>query len=735
MKRTLLVIAGVLIAALAVWILSRGTRGGGASIDAADGPVVFISIDTLRADRLPVYGYMQAKTPHIDKLAADGVVFENAYAHSPQTLPSHTSILSGELPFEHGVRDNVGFTVKQGQRFLQHALKDAGYATGGFVSSYVLREQTGFHQGFDTFDDELPAASPEQPLGQVQRRGEDTIAAATRWIDGQAKKFFLFAHIYEPHTPYTPPARFANPDRYDGEVEYSDEIIGRLLDHLRAKNVYDEATIVLFSDHGEGLGDHGEEEHGMFLYRETIRVPLIIKLPNSRSAGKRITAPVQHLDLVPTVLEMTGRLKPASTGAELASTRTAAVAAGFSRPGGGRSLVPVLTGTGDLAAGSIYSESLSPRYHFGWSELYALSDDRYRLIRAPKDELYDLAQDPRELTSLAANRPQVRTAMRGALDALIANARVTAPSSVSEDDRQKLAALGYVGTQTGTSLQLPGDQLPDPKDKIGVLKMYREASRLSSEGKYADAVRLYRDLLRDEQGMTDAWLQLADASTQLGRTQEALAAFKEVITRDPKNAAALTGATAVLLRAGRIDDAKAHAELAVPVAPAIAHEMLARIAVYQRDASAARRHAQLAQQADPSLPMMAFVEGLLLHAQGQFAQAAQRFLEAKQAMASRTEQLADLNYLAGDCLARMEQYGEAERLFKAEIALFPAHVRARTGLAMVYKATGRDAEASRAIEEMVEKAPNSEGIEAAAQLWTMFGEPRKAAAVRARTRR
>ena len=722
MSRRVAILLAVAAAGLLTWLaLDRiRSRGDGATLD---GPIVFISVDTLRADRLPAYGYKGIRTPNIDRLAADGVLFENAYAHSPQTLPSHTSILSGELPFEHGVRDNVGFTVKSGQRFLQHALKDAGFATAGFVSAYVLREQTGFNQGFDTFDDDLPAASPEQPLGQVQRGGEQTMAAAIKWIDGRtsgdAARFFLFTHIYEPHTPYIPPARFAKADPYDGEVEYADEIVGKLLDHLRARGLYDKALIVLLSDHGEGLGDHGEEEHGIFLYRETIQVPLIVKMPGSATGGKRIAAPVQHVDLVPTIEDFF-RLKAEAT------TRT--------EPHG-RSLVPALTGTGDLAPATIYSESLSPRYHFGWSELYALSDDRYRLIRAPKDELYDLAQDPEERTSIATQRVQVHDAMRSALDRMIAGTSVAAPSTVSDEDRRKLAALGYVGTQSGTALQRPADELPDPKDKIETLKLYRRAGRLAGERKYGEAATLFRQLLQADPGMTDVWLQLAEASNRLGRPSDALAAYKEVISRDAKNPAALTGATAVLLRMGRVDDAKAHAELAIEVAPAIAHETLARIAVHQKDDAAARRHARLAQDADPTLAMPAFIEGLLAHTRGDFVRAADQLRVAHDAMSRRTEQLADLNFLLGDSLARLERYQEAERYLKAEVALFPAHVPSRAGLAMLYKATGRDAEAERAVEDLLSNAPNAAGLEAAAQLWTMFGEPRKAAAVRARMRR
>jgi arylsulfatase A-like enzyme len=323
---------GVVVAAVAAAAAFWMWRGQPAR-SGVDGPIILISIDTLRADRLPAYGSTATRTPNIDRLVADGVLFEQAYAHSPQTLPSHTSILSGELPFEHGVRDNIGFNVKDGQRFLQTALHDRGFATAGFVSSYVLRHQLGINQGFDLYDDEMPPAAADKPLGQVQRPGADTVAAAMRWVDGRPNpKFFLFTHIYEPHRPYTPPERFAAAGPYNGEVEYADEIVGTLLDHLRAKGLYERATIVLLSDHGEGLGDHGEDEHGMFLYRETVQVPLVIKLPGETHAGKRVAAQVQHIDLVPTILDLAGA--PAGTHR-------------------GRSLRPALEGSGPLAEASI----------------------------------------------------------------------------------------------------------------------------------------------------------------------------------------------------------------------------------------------------------------------------------------------------------------------------------------------------------------------------------------------
>jgi arylsulfatase A-like enzyme/tetratricopeptide (TPR) repeat protein len=723
MKKPILAIAAaVLVTAVAFGAWRWRATGGPVR---AEGPVILISIDTLRADRLPAYGYGGTSTPNIDRLVADGVLFENAYSHSPQTLPAHTSILTGRLPFEHGVRDNVGFAVKPGERTLQQTLREHGFSTGGFVSAYVLRRQVGFDQGFDHYDDELPPASPEKPLGQMQRGGLDTFAAASRWLDARtAPKFFLFFHIYEPHRPYTPPAHIKAGNPYDGEVEYADEIVGKLLDHLRTKGQYDDATIILLSDHGEGLGDHGEDEHGIFLYRETIRVPLVIKLPGSAGAGKRVAAPVQHVDIFPTVLDLF-RLKAEATSNQ----------SGQAEGTQGRSLLPALTGTGSLAATNIYSESLSPRYHFGWSELYALSDDRYRLVRAPKDELYDLTQDPGELKSIAAERGQIVGAMRSALDGMIAGATVTAPSSVSDEDRQKLAALGYVGTQTGSALQLPGDRLPDPKDRIGVLRRYKHATDLAGARRFDEAIVAYRELLKEEPGMTDVWLQLADMYNRRGSTMQAVDAYKEVVKRNPKDAAGLTGAAAGLLRLRKLDEARAHAELAVDTAPAAAHELLARIAVESRDEASARRHAQLAREADPTLPLPPFIEGVLLHAQQQYAPAAAQLLEARNALDTRTVQLPDVNYYLADSLARLERYPEAERYFRAEISLFPAHVRARAGLAMLFRAMGRDRESEQVIAELIRTVPTREGYDVAAQLWTMFGEPQKAAELRALARR
>jgi arylsulfatase A-like enzyme/Flp pilus assembly protein TadD len=688
-------------------------HGWWASGSPADGPVIVISIDTLRADHLPAYGYTKVRTPNIDALAAAGTTFEHAYTHAPQTLPAHASILSGELPFEHGVRDNIGFTVKPGQWFLQRTLHDLGWPTAGFVSAYVLRGVTGMAQGFDTYDSELPPSSGELSIGQLQRDGDSTLAAAEKWMAGldAGKPFFMFLHLYEPHKPYVPPARFSSYEPYDGEIARADEVVGRLLDRLRASGRYDRSTIILLSDHGEGLGDHGEQEHGLFLYRETTWVPLIIKLPG-RQPARRVATPVQHIDLVPTILDLVGAAKRPQLR--------------------GRSLAGLLRGTGTLSDTGIYAEAFYSRYHFGWSELYALTDSRYRLIRAPRDELFDLERDPRESASIAAERPQVRQAMRAALETVIANASIAAPAAVTDEDKQRLTALGYVGGGSNAALSLPGDSLPDPKDKVKLLEKYRRASELAGTLKYDEAVAVYREVLAEDPEMTDVWLQLAEVNVRRGNMDEAIAAYREVIKRKPKDSGSLIGAASALLRVGQLDAARQHAELAVSVAPAGAHEILAKVALARRDHDTARTEAKLAQDADPTLPMPFYVEGLLLYNAGKYSEALVPLVRARDTLRGRTVQMNDLNYYIGDSLARLERYAQAEPYLKDEIRLFPHNTRARAGLSMLYRAMGRDLDSEREIEELLRVSPTPEARVVAAQLWTMFGEPEKAARVKIR---
>jgi arylsulfatase A-like enzyme/cytochrome c-type biogenesis protein CcmH/NrfG len=708
-------LAGAAIVSWRLWPAGTGRPG--------DGPIILVSIDTLRADHLPVYGYRKVDTPVIDAFARDGVVFDRAYAHSPQTFPSHTSILSGQLPFETGIRDNVGFTLDNRPTWLPELVHKRGFVSGGVVSAFVLRKETGINRGFDFYDSQMPPARPDKPMGQVQRRGEDSLGVAERWMEGLASpRFFLFFHIYEPHKPYEPPARFARYAPYDGEIAYSDEIVGRLFAFLREHHWYDRATIILLADHGEGLGDHGEQEHGLFVYQETIHVPLIVKLPNGAHGGRRVGVPVQHIDLVPTILEWLGIDRP--------------------RELRGRSLAALLDGRASTVPETpLYAEALFGRYHFGWSDLYALTDARYRFIRAPRPELYDLDRDPRELRNVVPERPTTAAAMRSVLDRLLAGVNVDTQQRVAKEDLERLQALGYVGSQMAVPASAASDSLPDPKDKAAVLDQYRRASELSAQRKYDDAIAAYRAILQTDPGMKDVWLQLGEELLRAGRYAESVDAFKRLVQLDPTDPNGLVSVATVLVKLNRLDEAVATAEAALRMLPASdrrmrtsALEVIVNAGLTRKDPAVARAAAARAAEVDPEYPLPTYVEGVIAYNAGRYEQALPLFQETARRLQARTLAIPGLYYYLGDIFGRLGDEREAETAFAAELRLSPENVRARAGLAMLYRASGRNDEAERAIADLLRIVPTPEGYDMAIKLWTMFGEKQRADQVRAARR-
>ena len=702
-------------------LLLIGSFAGGAwwmMRPAPAGPVILISIDTLRADHLSLYGYTKGRTPNIEALAKDGVVFDRAYAHAPQTLPAHASMLTGELPFEHGVRDNIGFTVKPNTVTMGSLFRTAGYLTGGFVSAYVLRAETGIGQGFDVYDANLPAGSLDRPLAQVQRSGPATVAVAINWLKTLVNpKAFLFLHLYDPHRPFEPPPQFKDLEPYDGDIAAADEAIGALLAELRRRDWYDEATIALIADHGEGLGDHGEEEHGLFLYEPTIHVPFVLKLPRQKSAGRRVTTPVQQIDLLPTFAALAGFKAPAALR--------------------GRNLVPV-AGGGTLEAQGIYSEAMMSRYHFGWSELTSLTDERYKFIRAPKPELYDLERDHAEAANLLTERGQVAQAMRTGLESLIAGRSIESPGSVTDEDRQRLAALGYIGSSSVNS-DVSGMTLPDPKDKSEILRAFTNAAKAIGNRQFVEAADQLKWITAQDPGMIDAWNQYSQVLVRLGRDADALAAYREILKQRPGAGPVLMDAATVLMRLKRFDEAREHAELAVHSDPLPAHQLLVKIALGQDRPDQALKEAALAEQADPTLPMTDFVRGVVLHHQAQkdaskYAEALPFFQRAVDRIKGRTVQLDDLHYYLADCLAQVGRIEDAEREFREEIRIFPNFTRARTGLAMLYEATGNPSATEQTIAQMLTTVPTPASYAAAAELWRIVGHPDRAAAVNAAAR-
>jgi tetratricopeptide (TPR) repeat protein len=664
-----------------------------------------ISIDTLRADRLPAYGYTAGRTPAIDALVADGVLFERAYTHSPLTLPAHVSILSGQLPQQHGVRDNVGFRVPPELTLMPRRLKEHGFATAGVVSSAVLREDTGIGAGFDFYDGRMPPVRGGAALDEAQREGLASLAIAQQWIARQAgPTWFLLLHLYEPHAPYRPSERYRHMDPYDGEIAQADDIVGTLLRDLRARGMYDAATIVLLSDHGEGLGDHGEQEHGLFLYEEAVRVPLVVKLPGQSGGGTRVAELVQHIDLLPTLLDVAGAPLPS--------------------PLPGRSLRPLLEERrSNWPDRRVYSEALFGRYHFGWNELFALTDARFRFIQAPRPELYDLVGDPREQHNLAESRPQVVNALSRELAEVMSSDPIERPAALPPDVRQRLASLGYVGLPIDDNPAALGGLRADPKDKVHVLAQYRAALKDVAGGDLGGAVARLRQIAAEEPAMADLWQTIGRYLARLGRSDEAVAAYEEHLRRKPTSVSGLLELSSLLLVQGRLTEATEQAELAVavggsqpPTDAVAAYEMLAKIALARKDSDQARRYAREAEHLDTGSPLTDFVEGRLAYDAGRFDQARAFFDRAVTASAARTVPLRGLYLYQGDCLAHVQRFDEAERAFRREIELFPDSLWAYLSLANLHQAFGRFTEADQVLDVLLRTVPSAQARTEAAKL-------------------
>jgi len=614
-----------------VGVLGVGcARNADTELRVPDGtPIILISVDTLRSDRLPVYGYDVVDTPAIDGLRADGVLFERAYTHVPLTLPAHVSLLTGLLPPDHGVRDNLGYTVNaETTPMLQQSLREAGYATGAGVSAFVLRQETGLDAGFDFYDDRIELASGTTSSGiqAVQRPGGETLEAVRPWLRSVANRpFLLFFHLFEPHTPYRPPAEFAARYRspYDGEVAAADAVVGDLLAELRTLGVYDDSLIVFLSDHGEGLGDHGESEHGVFLYRSTLQVPLIVKLPGGLRAGQTVSYPVQLIDIHPTLVSALGTEPPPTLdGMPL-----------FAQP------------RPDSEGRSLYAETLFPRLHFGWSDLASVIVDRHHFIDAPQPELYDLESDPGELDNLIGSQSELAGDLRSALDDF--DRTFSAPQSTDAETRRMLEALGYVGEATTST----GGPLPDPKTRVDVLGQIREAHRRFGDGALDEAVTAFRGIVDREPGIEDAWEYIALAQLGLGRPEAAADTYREAVRAVPHSGRLALRWATLALRMGRLDEASDMAVRAVAYDPAAAHGVLAQVAAGHGDLETAEREARAALASDDRRPEVWVILADILVARGQIREASEllaRALERGTADETLRLRLATLSMNVGD---------------------------------------------------------------------------------------
>jgi arylsulfatase A-like enzyme/Flp pilus assembly protein TadD len=729
------------VAALAVIVLSSVGcgRGGEGELRVADAtPIILISVDTLRSDRLPAYGYEGVETPAIDALRRDGILFERAYTHVPLTLPAHTSLLTGLLPPNHGVRDNLGYTVDSASApLLQQTLKEAGYATGAGVSALVLRRSTGIAAGFDFFQDDIEFTTGVG-IQSFQRPGEQTLESVRPWLRSVADgPFFLLFHIFEPHSPWEPPPKFASryPSPYDGEVAAADEVVGHLLDELRSLGVYEKAMIVFLSDHGESLGDHGEDEHGIFLYRSTLQVPLIMKLPRGQRAGQTVDYPVQLIDVYPTLVSAVGLPHQ-----------------------------EYLQGTPLLAQprpeprdNPIYAETFFPRLHFGWSDLAALIADRYHFIEAPQQELYDLLQDPDELDNLIGGEPALEADLQTALKAF--QRPLISPAETDPETQRQLEALGYVGRASTTD----DDILPDPKTRVHSLAQIRHAYQLFADGELEAAVLVYRQIVEENPRIETAWEYLALAQIGAGRTDEAIATYQQSVEEIPHSGRLALKTAMLLHHVGRLEEAFVYANMAIPYDPAAAHLLLAQIAFARGDLEAAEIEAREALSTDPrqSGPRLVLADifiarGNPQEAIGLLSQALAEGIKEESVYAKLAityvwigefdkagevlrgfEESDDLAIvLAFGKLAIMrEQWIEARGWFERALALDPTNPTVKLNLGLIALTEGRLTEARGFLEQAVAGNPGSfEGWNALGGVFARQGDAEGAIAAWERAR-
>ncbi len=667
--------------------------------------VVLVTIDTLRADRLGSYGNKDVATPHMDRLAKEGAMAPDATVHAPLTRPSHVSLFTGLLPSQHGIRDNVSPTLDAGIPLLAEVLKTAGFSTAAFVSSVVLETQSGLDRGFDLYSAQFEKADGDDThfLQTLQKGGDIITDEAINWLDlnRSDERLFAWIHLYDPHEPYEPPEPYASEyaDRlYDGEVAWSDELIGRIDTTLEDLGLRDDTLLIVTSDHGEGLGDHGETLHGFFVYQSTLAVPLLFRGPGV-VPGARLGVTARTVDLFPTVLDLVGTSLPA--GIELS----------------GRSLAGALRGREELSEEPTYAETLIPLLHFGWSDLRSLREGSWKYIEAPRPELYDLGRDPMETRNMVRSEASRAEALRSEL-ALFLEADVATSGSapglgeVPLDLLEKLGALGYVGGKASTT----GSAGADPKDKI---EEFRAANLLLREGltlfrkedltgsieafqkllsvidsfevhyylgrsllaskQYQQAVIHFERALEYQPGYAAAWEALAECRAGTDDLRGAVAALQEGQAANPDDAGLLKREARVWRLLENPQETRRAYEAALPLVPDDAllrvqlGELLRDLGELEQSVRVLREAVALEPETAPYWNSL----GTVLGGKGDLGEAEKAFREARKL----DESNAQYAYNLGLALLRLGRTEEARVLFETSLQLDPKFEAARIRLA------------------------------------------------------
>ena len=616
--------------------------------------VIFITVDTLRADHLGCYGYTQIQTPNIDQLAHAGARFTQAYTPVPVTLPAHTALFTGAFPMATGMHDFSGNKLPANAATLAKVLRDNGYATAAFIGSAVLDSRFGLNQGFDTYFDHFEFNRlDEAHLDQMERRGDLVMDEALRWLKGNPRQpFLIWVHLYDPHDPYTPPEPYASRYRarpYDGEIAFDDAQVGRLVAYLKQQALFDKSVIVVAGDHGEGLGEHGERTHGFFIYNSTLHVPLLMKLPGV--APRVIAEEVSLVDVMPTLLQA---LKiPVPTSVQ------------------GRSLLGQVLGRPAAGRSNLYAETYLPLLHFRWNQLRSLQSRGMKYIDAPRPEIYDTRTDAKERKNLYAARQALGHEMRDRLYGLIRRFTPTGGAGTEKELTdpallERLRSLGYVAVSAGTFAEASGKPLPDPKDRVQVYELVAEAMADGQHGRYEESLRKLHEAEKTESASLSihylialdyyrlkdyrraierfqsalqlnpkfalAAYYLGVAQLQTGDLDGAAASFLHTLELDSTNFSAAFNLGAVYTRQKRVDEALQAFQRAIEILPdyAEAHEALGELYLYLKRTDEAVRELERAVAIAPEMRKAHYHLGRAYQALGRTADAQREFDRAKQ---------------------------------------------------------------------------------------------------------
>jgi len=621
-------------------------------------PVILISVDTLRADRLGCYQAARKITPHMDSLAKNGTLFSQVSAPVPLTLPSHVSLFTSMYPFASGVQDN-GMPFGAGTT-LATILKDAGYHTAAFVGGFVLDRRFGLNRGFDVYDSPFDLHNKTATdVGELKRPGAQVAAAAMRWLDQNAgSPFFLFLHLYDLHTPYDlPPNSHHGETGYDAELAYVDRVLGDFLAFLERRALLNKALIVFTSDHGEGLNEHGESTHGYFVYQSTLHVPLIIHWPTAgakRLSQDRIDQPASLIDVAPTILGALGL----------------ATSAGMK----GRSLASA------YGAEEIYSESLYARNHFGCAALRTLRIGPYKYIDAPNPELYDLSKDPLESRNIYGEEQPRATAMRQKIMTLVGTAPAAKPRTPSPETVNALRSLGYLSGSTASSKV---ESRIDPKDRIVAFELYGRALALATPGRLAESDSILEKLSQQLNDVADIRISLGLNQQRLGHYAEAAQEFKRALERAPLNAQAHFDLALSEYRLERLDEAVKELQAALALEPwyTRAEELLADIYLQKKDFDQARLRLQHLLSIDPANYSAHYNLGVLATLNRSWPEAERQLLSALQTDATSAE----AHNTLGSLYIQIGRTEQAQKEFATAVRLKPGFAFAHYNLALVFK--------------------------------------------------